>query len=101
LSGFTNGIAILIAYTQIKDFFGLHTGAVPSEFFPRVKLLAANFASFNPSALALGLGTLAILVLLPRFTRRRRSLIAIGRRISTAADTCSCRVPILRTSCEG
>src|SRR6266478_1458028 len=33
--GFTNGIAILIASTQIKDFLGLETGAVPSEFVLR------------------------------------------------------------------
>src|SRR5271155_2101840 len=31
--GFTNGIALLIALTQVKDFFGLRAGAVPSEFF--------------------------------------------------------------------
>ncbi len=68
--GFTNGIAVLIASTQIKDFFGLRTGSVPSEFLPRIKLLAAHVATFNPSALALGLGTLAILILLPRFTKR-------------------------------
>jgi sulfate permease, SulP family len=30
--GFTNGIAVLIASTQIKDFFGLHLDKVPSEF---------------------------------------------------------------------
>jgi len=76
--GFTNGIAILIASTQIKDFFGLRTGAVPSEFFPRIKLLSANFATFNPAALALGLGTLAILLLLPRLTRRvPASIVAV------------------------
>ena len=37
--GFTNGIAVLIASTQIKDFFGLRTGAVPSEFLPRMRVL--------------------------------------------------------------
>jgi SulP family sulfate permease len=68
--GFTNGIAILIASTQIKDFFGLRTGAVPSEFLPRIKLLAESFSSLNVSASALGLATLAILLVLPRFTRR-------------------------------
>jgi SulP family sulfate permease len=68
--GFTNGIAVLIASTQIKDFFGLKTPAVPSEFLPRIKLLIAHFATVNSSALGLGLGTLAILVLLPRFTRK-------------------------------
>jgi len=68
--GFTNGIAILIASTQIKDFFGLKTGPVPSEFLPRIKLLFAHFASPNWSALSVGLGTLAILLILPRFTKR-------------------------------
>lgn len=68
--GFTNGIAVLIASTQIKDFFGLRTGPVPSEFLPRMKLLAANFSTFNWQAIAIGLGTLAILIVLPRFTRK-------------------------------
>jgi SulP family sulfate permease len=68
--GFTNGIAILIASTQIKDFFGLKTGPVPSEFLPKIKLLAAHFDTMNWAALGLGLGALAILLFLPRFTRK-------------------------------
>ena len=68
--GFTNGIAILIASTQIKDFFGLRTGAVPSEFLPRIKLLLAHIDTVNWPALGLGLGTLAIMLLLPRLNRR-------------------------------
>jgi SulP family sulfate permease len=73
--GFTNGIAILIASTQLKDFFGLRTGAVPSEFLPRMRLLTSHFASLNPAALGVGLGTLAIILLLPRFTKRIPSSI--------------------------
>jgi SulP family sulfate permease len=68
--GFTNGIAVLIASTQIKDFFGLRTGPVPSEFLPRMKLLLAHSASLNWAALGLGLGTLSILLLLPLVTKR-------------------------------
>lgn len=68
--GFTNGIAVLIASTQIKDFLGLRTGEVPSEFLPRMKLLVAHADTLDPTTLALGLGTLAILIVLPRFTRR-------------------------------
>jgi SulP family sulfate permease len=76
--GFTNGIAILIASTQVKDFLGLRTGAVPSEFLPRMKLLVENFATLNTSAFGLGLGTLAILLLLPRITRRiPASIVAV------------------------
>ena len=76
--GFTNGIAVLIASTQVKDFFGLRTGPVPSEFLPRMKLLAEHFASLTPAALGLGLGALAILLLLPRITRRvPASIVAV------------------------
>jgi SulP family sulfate permease len=76
--GFTNGIAILIASTQIKDFFGLRTPAVPSEFLPRARVLAAAFNTVNPYALGLGLGTLAILLILPRLIRRvPASIVAV------------------------
>ncbi len=76
--GFTNGIAILIASTQIKDFLGLRIGAVPSEFLPRMAALLAHLGSFNLPALLLGVGTLAILVLLPRITTRvPASIVAV------------------------
>jgi sulfate permease, SulP family len=68
--GFTNGIAILIVSTQIKDFFGLRVGAVPSEFLPRMKLLIGHMPSLNWQALAIGAATLAIMLILPRFTKR-------------------------------
>ncbi len=76
--GFTNGIAILIASTQIKDFLGLRTGAMPSEFLPRMKVLIAHFATVNSDALGLGVAALAIMLVLPRFTRRvPASIIAV------------------------
>src|SRR5438270_2601102 len=40
--GFTNGIALLIASTQIKDFLGLRTGPLPGAFVPRMKILLEN-----------------------------------------------------------
>jgi SulP family sulfate permease len=76
--GFTNGIAVLIASTQIKDFLGLRTGAAPSEFLPRMRLLAAHVSSLNPAALGLGLGTLAMILSLPKLTRRiPASIVAV------------------------
>ena len=68
--GFTNGIAVLIASTQIKDFFGLRIGAVPSEFLLRMKMLIAHSESLNGPALLLGAGTLVIMLGMPRFTKR-------------------------------
>ena len=47
--GFTNGIALLIASTQIKDFFGLKMAENPSEFFARIKVIAGHFATTNPA----------------------------------------------------
>jgi SulP family sulfate permease len=76
--GFTNGIAVLIASTQIKDFFGLRVGAVPSEFLPRMRLLIGHLPSLNWQALAIGAATLAIMLILPRFTKRvPASIIAL------------------------
>src|SRR6266550_3891122 len=51
--GFTNGIALLIASTQIKDFFGLRIDKVPGEFLARLEALAANFHTISPAATAL------------------------------------------------
>jgi SulP family sulfate permease len=68
--GFTNGIAILIASTQVKDFLGLDITAVPSEFVLRVSALVNSLVSFHWPALLLGIGSLLIILLLPRFTKR-------------------------------
>ncbi len=68
--GFTNGIALLIASTEIKDFFGLTTPPVPSEFLPRMRLLAENFGSANWAAIGVAVFSLAVVVFLPRLTKR-------------------------------
>src|ERR1043165_3103140 len=68
--GFTNGIAILIASTQIKDFLGLETEAVPSEFILRMRLLANGLGSIHWPALLIGVSSLLIILLLPRLTKR-------------------------------
>ena len=60
--GFTNGIAVLIASTQIKDFFGLHTGRIPGEFWLRMKVLAAAFTTFSLRATLLALCTVSVML---------------------------------------
>ncbi|HUO17734.1 MAG TPA: SulP family inorganic anion transporter [Verrucomicrobiae bacterium] len=61
--GFTNGIAVLIASTQIKDFFGLHVDKVPGIFWPRIQALAANFHTLSLAATGLAVFTLLMLIL--------------------------------------
>ena len=60
--GFTNGIAVLIASTQIKDFFGLKIDKVPGEFWLRMKALAASFPTWSLRATFLAAATLAVLL---------------------------------------
>ena len=68
--GFTNGIALLIASTQIRDFLGLRTGAVPSSFLPRMKMLAENVLTLQWQTVAIACATLAIILLWRRVNRR-------------------------------
>jgi SulP family sulfate permease len=73
--GFTNGIALLIVSTQIKDFLGL-TMASPSEFFERMEAIAAALPTAHAPAVALGAMTLAIILGLPRLLPRVPGSIA-------------------------
>jgi SulP family sulfate permease len=68
--GFTNGIALLIASTQIKDFFGLTIDKVPGEFLARMEVLAASFHTISPQATILACSALVVIVLALRFTPR-------------------------------
>jgi len=68
--GFTNGIALLIASTQIKDFLGLHTAAVPSEFLPRMAMLVERAATLQWQTVVIAVASLAIILLWPRLTKR-------------------------------
>ena len=61
--GFTNGIAVLIASTQVKDFFGLHLDKVPGVFWQRVEALAGNFHTLSFEATALAVFTLLTLII--------------------------------------
>jgi SulP family sulfate permease len=68
--GFTNGIAVIIASTQIKDFFGLKVDKVPGEFLARMEILARNFRTFSTLATGLGVGALLLILIFMRFVRR-------------------------------
>jgi SulP family sulfate permease len=68
--GFTNGIAVLIASTQIRDFFGLQLEHNPGEFFARMKELVEHAGTVSTSATALGAASLAIILLTPKLSKR-------------------------------
>ncbi|HEY5975090.1 MAG TPA: SulP family inorganic anion transporter, partial [Geobacteraceae bacterium] len=69
--GFTNGIAVLIASTQIKDFLGLRIDAkVPSEFLERMRFIGEHLSATEWRTVVLALASLAVILLVPKLTRR-------------------------------
>jgi SulP family sulfate permease len=70
VNGFTIGIAIVIAASQLRDFAGIAAAGLPADFLPKMAALWDARASANWSAVAVGLGTLAAIVVLRRFVPR-------------------------------
>jgi len=68
--GFTNGIAVLIASTQVKDFFGLQLDKVPGVFWLRVEALVRSFHTLSFEATALAAFTLLTLIICRSFSAR-------------------------------
>ncbi|MEY2678909.1 MAG: C4-dicarboxylic acid transporter DauA, partial [Pseudomonadota bacterium] len=59
--GFTNGIAVLIMVSQLKDFFGLQVKAMPADFFGILHTLSDSFGTLNAEALGLAVVCLVVL----------------------------------------
>jgi SulP family sulfate permease len=69
-TGFTSGIALIIASQQVKDVLGLRMGTVPAGFLPKWPAFAAHIATINWAAVALSATAIAIIVLWPRLNVR-------------------------------
>jgi SulP family sulfate permease len=67
ITGFTAGIAVIIASSQVGDFLGLRTGALAAEFIPKWAAYFSAIGSVNVFALGVGSATLAMILLLRRF----------------------------------
>ncbi|MBK6880185.1 MAG: C4-dicarboxylic acid transporter DauA [Elusimicrobia bacterium] len=74
-TGFTSGIALVIATLQIKDFFGLQPGALPDHFVPRLGALWAARATVSGTECAIGAVTLFLFWVWPKFVRRVPALL--------------------------
>lgn len=81
VNGFTLGIAIIIASSQLKDFLGL-AGEVPADFLPKLEALWAARTAINPWAVAVGLAALVLIVALRRLFPRFPGLIVAMAAVS-------------------
>ena len=90
--GFTSGIAVIIALAQVKDFFGLSIEAVPAEFFGKLSAYAEHFSSVNPYALILSAGTVVLILVWQRFSRKiPGSLVAL---LAVTALAAALKLPV-------
>jgi len=83
--GFTNGIAVLIGLSQVKDLLGLQIDKMPADFFAQLGMLAGHLHTVNPSAVIIGLACLALVVVWPKsytMPTRPSGLIARARRLA-------------------
>ncbi len=79
VTGFTAGIAVVIATLQLRDLFGLRVEAMPQHYLDRLLALARAAPTWRPAELAIGLLTLAVLLLWPRISRKIPSpLVALA-----------------------
>ena len=69
--GFTNGIAVLIALSQIKDFLGLELDSVPAEFFALLQTLWQALPTWNGQAVLVSLASLVTIILWQRAMGKR------------------------------
>lgn len=72
--GFTNGIAVLVAISQVKDFLGLRVASMPGDFFGILSALRLALPTLNGVATIMGLACLGLIVLwqfgLPKLGKR-------------------------------
>lgn len=70
--GFTNGIAVLIALSQVKDFLGLSVAKMPADFFSQLGVIGSHLHSINPTAVAIGLVSLGLVIVWPKLHQQPR-----------------------------
>ena len=76
--GFTSGIALIIFSSQVKDLLGLRLDAVPADFIDKWRVYSGHLGGWSPEAVAVSLGTILVVALWPRVSRRiPGSLVAI------------------------
>ena len=93
--GFTNGIAVLIAMSQVKDWLGLDITKMPADFFSQIRLMVQHLGSFNPWAFGLGSLCVVGLVMWPR-------LFAANSRFRSAFDqSAAANVPGMQKAFRG
>jgi SulP family sulfate permease len=92
-TGFTAGIAVVIATLQLKDILGLTLASTPEHYLDQVAAMWAARGTFSPWELLVGASTFALLRLLPRLTTRVPAAIVALPLVALAAMALGRLVP--------
>jgi len=96
--GFTSGIALIIAVSQVKDFLGLAMTENSAGFVPRLITYAKSINTFTPWSVGIGCISLVIMLTWPRLTRKiPGSLVAI---IAATLLVCLLGLPVATIGTE-
>jgi SulP family sulfate permease len=68
--GFTNGIAVIIASTQLKDFFGLKIEHVPGDFLGRLEAVGRSFHTISFAETGLAVFALVLILVFKKYVPR-------------------------------
>lgn len=85
--GFTNGIAVLILLSQLKDLFGLSIAKMPADAFSQLHTLWEHASTFNPWALGLGLACVLGLFIWPLLLRLDSKVGHVVHRVAGRVTT--------------
>ena len=92
VTGFTAGIAVIIASSQVKDFLGLAMPSVPADFLPKWQAYFGAIGSVDVATVAVGVGSLAVIVMLRRLSPRLPGfLVAL---VAAAAAVAILKLPV-------
>lgn len=92
VTGFTAGIAVIIATSQVKDFLGLTLATDSAEFVERWGAYFAAFDTLQPETLAIGAGALALILLLRRYAPRLPAYLVVI--VAASAATALLQLPV-------
>lgn len=97
INGFTIGIAVIIATSQIKDLFGLTPTEVPADFLSKLSVLWSSRPTFSVASALIGLATMALIVLFRRAAPKLPGLIVAVAITSAVVEVASLPVETIRS----
>lgn len=75
VAGFTSGIAVLIALSQLREWLGLAGPALPAEFFSKLNAIWLALPSTSLPTLLLGIGSVALIQAWPRLRNQPKTMV--------------------------